>query len=52
MIKIMLKEYIVPDSTPYKPQDFNFGPNSWVNRYSNLRNYFYVGYDDKRIIVW
>jgi hypothetical protein len=37
---------------PYKPQDFNYGPDSWMNRYSTLRNFFFVGYDEKRMLVW
>lgn len=51
-IVIELKQFIVDDSTPYKAEDFDFGPNTWQNRYSTLRNFFYVGYDDKNIIVW
>jgi len=51
-MKISLKKYLVQDSTPYKPQDFDYGPNSYLNRYSTLRNYFFVGYDDKRILLW
>ena len=52
-INIQKKQYIsVPGSTPYKPQDFDEGPNTYGNRYSTLRNYFFVGYDDKNIVVW
>jgi len=51
-MKISLKKYLVQDSTPYKPQDFDYGPNSYLNRYSTLRNYFFVGFEDKRILLW
>lgn len=54
-IQIELKQYITSpnqDKVPYKPQDFDHGPNTWYNRYSTLRNFFFVGYDNKNIIVW
>ena len=28
-IVIELKQFIVDDSTPYKAEDFDFGPNIW-----------------------
>jgi len=28
-IVIELKQFIVDDSTPYKAEDFDFGPNTW-----------------------
>ena len=52
-INIRVKGYTaVPDSVPYKPQDFDYGPNTYANRYSTLRRYHFVGYDDRNIVVW
>lgn len=42
----------IPGTAKPKPMDFDYGPNSYANRYSTLRDYFFVGHDDKNVVVW
>ena len=48
-ISIDVKLYDLKDKDPPIPEDFHYGPNGWLNRYSTLRSYFNVG-EDK--VIW